>query len=151
MMGPHDPLCKKLCFITIGATASFDSLIAAALNPQFLKALRAAGYTDLLLQHGKEGGKIFEDFIVGHRHDSPGRYGLNINGFDFNKKGLGWEMKAAKGDDGATEGVVISHAGMHYPGFAVYEQENVMLIDEILRLRIDPRCSSHPRAANCRP
>lgn len=102
---------NKLCFVTIGATASFDSLIAAALSPQFLETLRDAGYTDLLLQHGEEGGKIFEDFVLEHRHDSPGRFGLNINGFGFNKRGLGWEMKAAKGGEGAVEGVVISHAG----------------------------------------
>lgn len=112
-MGPHDPIPKKLCFVTIGATASFDLLISTILNAESLRALRDAGYTDLLLQHGKEGGKIFEEFVIRHRHDSPGRYGLSINGFDFNKKGLGWEMKAAKGEGDGTEGVVISHAGMH--------------------------------------
>lgn len=107
-------LSKKLCFVTIGATASFDSLIAAALSQEFLRTLRNAGYTDLLLQHGNEGQKIFEDFVIRYRIDSPERQGLNIIGFGFNERGLGWEMKEAKGGDGADEGVVISHAGTQY-------------------------------------
>lgn len=115
-MGSPDSPCKKLCFVTIGATASFDSLIAAALSQDFLKTLRHAGYTDLLLQHGNEGQKIFEDFVIQHRLDSPERCGLNLNGFDFNKRGLGWEMKEAKGGNGAEEGVVISHSGTHCRG-----------------------------------
>lgn len=113
-MGFPESPCKKLCFVTIGATASFDSLIAAALSQEFLRTLCNAGYTDLLLQHGSEGQKIFEDFIIQYRIDSPERCGLNLNGFSFNKRGLGWEMKAAKGGNGAEEGVVISHAGKQH-------------------------------------
>ena len=110
-MGASDVSCKKLCFVTIGATASFDSLIATVLSRRFLRSLGDAGYTDLLLQHGKDGQKIFEDFVIQHRLDSPERCGLNLNGFGFNKRGLGWEMKEAKGQNAANEGVVISHAG----------------------------------------
>ena len=117
MMGLPDRSCKKLCFVTIGATASFDSLIAATLSQEFLRTLREAGYTDLLLQHGKEGQKIFEDFVIQYRLDSPERCGLNFNGFDFNRKGLGWEMKETKGHDGAEEGVIISHAGTLSHGY----------------------------------
>ncbi|KAK5050177.1 N-acetylglucosaminyldiphosphodolichol N-acetylglucosaminyltransferase catalytic subunit alg13, partial [Cryomyces antarcticus] len=36
---------------------------------------------------------------------------LNIEGFDFNAKGLAAEMRAVKGEGGREEGVVISHAG----------------------------------------
>ncbi|MCJ1303953.1 N-acetylglucosaminyldiphosphodolichol N-acetylglucosaminyltransferase catalytic subunit alg13 [Hypocenomyce scalaris] len=102
---------KKLCFVTIGATASFDGLIREALSEPFLEALQEAGYSDLLLQHGKEGGKILEDFTRKNKAGSKEWHGLNVNGFDFNKMGLGKEMKAAKGEDANTEGVVISHAG----------------------------------------
>lgn len=118
-MGSPDSPCKKLCFVTIGATASFDSLIAAALRREFLQALHDVGYTDLLLQHGNQGQEIFEDFVIRYRHDSLERCGLNLNGFGFNKKGLGWEMKEAKGGHGAEEGVVISHAGMQCRGICV--------------------------------
>ena len=105
---------KKLCFVTIGATASFDALVKEALSDRFLEALREAGYSDLLLQHGKEGGKILEDFRTKTKIESERLYNLNINGFDFNKAGLGQEMRAAKGENDTAEGVVISHAGKMY-------------------------------------
>lgn len=146
-MGSPDSPCKKLCFVTIGATASFDLLIAAALSRQFLQVLRDAGYTDLLLQHGNQGQQIFEDFVIRYRHDSPERCGLNFNGFGFNKKGLGWEMKEAKGGDGAEEGVVISHAGMQCRGICVANSP----IDERTRLRIYTGCPPDWRAPDSCP
>ncbi len=102
---------RKLCFVTIGATAAFDSLIKAALSPPFLGALQAFGYSDLLLQHGEEGRAILKDFAAADSTDSKAKYGLTISGFDFNKRGLEQEMRAAKGHHGGAEGVVISHAG----------------------------------------
>jgi beta-1,4-N-acetylglucosaminyltransferase len=101
---------RRLCFITVGATASFNSLLTAALDKTFLQSLRTAGFTDLLLQYGKD-ASIFNSFIMSHPEGAEGRCGLNISGFDFNKKGLGQEMRAAKGEDGRLEGIVISHAG----------------------------------------
>ncbi|MCJ1371175.1 N-acetylglucosaminyldiphosphodolichol N-acetylglucosaminyltransferase catalytic subunit alg13 [Loxospora ochrophaea] len=102
---------KKVCFVTIGATASFDSLIEASLSPSFLKSLKTAGYTDLLLQHGKDGGKVLQAFNSRYSQGSPERYGLHISGFDFNQQGLGAEMRAAKGEGSKAQGAVISHAG----------------------------------------
>ena len=102
---------KKLCFVTIGATASFDSLIKATLSQGFLEALHALGYTDLLLQHGAQGALILQDYRMSLEYAASNDHGLNINGFDFNKQGLGEEMRAAKGDTDSVEGVVISHAG----------------------------------------
>ncbi|KAI9813616.1 MAG: N-acetylglucosaminyldiphosphodolichol N-acetylglucosaminyltransferase catalytic subunit alg13 [Pycnora praestabilis] len=102
------PRPKKVCFVTIGATASFDSLLKAVLDHSFLETLRDAGYTDLLLQYGKEGQAIFNDFF--QYRDVQG-CGISIDGFDFNRKGLGQEMRAAKGEGTSVEGVVISHAG----------------------------------------
>lgn len=103
---------KKLCFVTIGATASFDALIKAALDPSFLNALYASGYTDLLLQHGKEGAVILNRYLESRGSREEMRR-IKIRGFEFNKQGLGTEMRAAKGGEDAIEGVVISHAGMH--------------------------------------
>ena len=101
---------RKLCFVTIGATAAFDLLIKATLSPRFLEELQASGYTHLLLQHGADGGVILKDFIT-NMIDSRRIYGLTVTGFDFNKQGLEQEMRAAKGHNGGVEGVVISHAG----------------------------------------
>jgi len=103
----------KLCFVTIGATAPFDSLLTAILSPPFFQALREAGYTDLLIQYGKEGKKIFDEAVSQYPPKSSQVHGLKIAGFDFNRSGLGQEMRAAKGDDhpDSVEGAVISHAG----------------------------------------
>ena len=106
--GPH-----KLCFVTIGATASFNGLLSAVLKQPFLEALREAHYTHLLVQYGKEGKLIFDKFVEDHPPESEDWCGLTITGFDFNPRGLGTEMQAAKGNPNAgfTGGVVISHAG----------------------------------------
>ncbi len=108
-------ITQKLCFVTIGATASFDSLIRAALSPEFLEALQASGYTSLVLQHGAEGSLILKDFHRTYGKINANDWGINVYGFDFNKEGLGKEMRAAKGNPGDAEGVVISHAGIHAP------------------------------------
>ena len=102
---------RKTCFVTIGATASFNSLIRATLGTKFLTALKQHGYTDLRLQHGSEGGKILDELCTSQHIVKAEENGLKISGFDFNKQGLGIEMKAAKGGSGSSEGVVISHAG----------------------------------------
>ncbi|KAK4908320.1 N-acetylglucosaminyldiphosphodolichol N-acetylglucosaminyltransferase catalytic subunit alg13, partial [Elasticomyces elasticus] len=51
---------QKLCFVTIGATAAFDSLIASVLSRDFLAALRAHQYTDVLIQYGIDGEAAYE-------------------------------------------------------------------------------------------
>lgn len=110
-MAKNDGPRSRTCFVTIGATASFNDLLSNVLKPKFLEALRGAGYTDLLLQYGTEGKTIFEKFLEDEKLGKNYNYNLRINGFAFNKKGLGQEMRAAKGENGAAEGVVISHAG----------------------------------------
>ena len=108
------PEPRKVCFVTIGATAGFDALIRAALDPAFLAVLRDYGYTDLRLQHGKEGRTILEDFEKNHNTGLRGTHGLKISGFDFDKKGLESEMMAVKGGNQSIEGAVISHAGISW-------------------------------------
>lgn len=102
----------RFCFVTTGATAGFDSLVRAALSPPFLEALEKGGYTDLLIQHGTSGSRIFDEFIAADKKKTHGRHRLRISGFDFKKEGLASEMQVVKGGDGRLQGVVISHAGM---------------------------------------
>ena len=130
---------RKVCFVTIGATAAFDSLIEAALTPPFLEALQTSGYTDLRLQHGTDGRSILKDFKTSYGIEGKGEYGIAVSGFDFNKQGLGSEMRAAKGEDDRTEGVVISHAGKsrHAKFHARHEAHH------FCRLWLDPWCSSN--------
>ncbi|KAF2091697.1 glycosyltransferase family 1 protein [Saccharata proteae CBS 121410] len=97
----------KVCFVTIGATAAFDALVEACLQPAFLDALSDAGFTELLIQYGKDGRQLFEK----HREEGMKNRNIHIEGFDFSKEGLGSQMRLAKGTTEASEGVVISHAG----------------------------------------
>lgn len=105
------PKLQKVCFVTVGATASFDSLIKATLSPPFLEALKTHGYTNLRLQHGKDGQKMLDDFEALNHAANRGEQDLSISGFDFNKQGLGSEMQEAKSGGNRIEGVVVSHAG----------------------------------------
>ncbi|RMD41003.1 hypothetical protein DV735_g4104, partial [Chaetothyriales sp. CBS 134920] len=101
----------KRCFVTVGATAPFNRLISAVLQPPFLEALRQQGFTELRIQHG-DGGKVHFDFFmdaVGDRVQKD--TGIAVSGFAYNQTGLQEELKAVKGSSPATEGTVISHAG----------------------------------------
>ena len=129
---------RKLCFVTIGATAAFDSLIKAVLSPEFLQRLHDFGYTDLLLQYGKDGHTILEDFRSRLGTKSEEDFGIQITGFDFNKKGLGSEMRAAKGEGGRLEGVVISHAGINPEHMYIYHEAHMFF-----RHWFNPRCPPH--------
>lgn len=104
----------RICFVTIGATASFDSLITAILSSPFLQALHARAYTHLSIQYGKEGAKIYEEFVDANPAGSEGQHGLEIDGFDFKTEGLQEDFKSVKGDKTIrSTGVVLSHAGVH--------------------------------------
>ena len=98
----------KLCFLTVGATASFTALIEAAVSPAFLTALESQGYTELSVQYGKDGKQLFEKCRSIAQGSSPK---LKVTGFDLDNAGLGRHMRRAKGAKDAVEGVVISHAG----------------------------------------
>ena len=95
----------KVCFVTIGATAAFDSLLKAVLSQSFIEALEGFGYTDLQVQYGADGYSLFCQYSKQDGSMVSARPKINITGFDFRKAGLGAEMGAAR------TGVVISHAG----------------------------------------
>jgi beta-1,4-N-acetylglucosaminyltransferase len=117
---PSNP--SKVCFVTIGATASFDKLLKAVLDSPFLNALQDASYTELVIQYGKEGGKAIYD-VDTERDYVKQINGIEVTGFDFNSSGLGHEMRKAKGDSGSNckEGLVISHAGQTLTAFPFWK------------------------------
>jgi hypothetical protein len=108
----------KVCFVTVGATASFEELVRAALDPAFVTALEKNGYSHLMIQYGKNAA-IFQNFL---KQYPPGRrpwQRIDVNGFSFHEHGLGGEFALAQADisKGRSGGVVISHAGMIiFPG-----------------------------------
>ena len=116
-----DGKTHKVCFVTIGATAGFQSLIKAVLDIKFICALRYTGYSELRVQYGKDGAPIFNDFVEANREvggSATGSLieGVLVTGFDFKLEGLAADMRDAKGGiDELVEGVVISHAGESLP------------------------------------
>ncbi|KAH8701923.1 family 28 putative glycosyltransferase [Talaromyces proteolyticus] len=104
---------RKVCFVTIGATAPFDVLLSNVLNKSFLEALQQHEYTTLVIQYGKEGRAVFDKFTKKHAPGSPERCGLDIQGFGFKQDGLLREMRLTKSDDklDSLEGMILSHAG----------------------------------------
>ncbi|KAI9715499.1 MAG: N-acetylglucosaminyldiphosphodolichol N-acetylglucosaminyltransferase catalytic subunit alg13 [Chrysothrix sp. TS-e1954] len=104
---------RKLAFVTVGATAAFDSLVQAVTSATFLKTLASLEYTDLLIQYGRGDAKLVASAGPGDAHGGIRAHGIDITGYAFNKTGLHLEMQmtvgCAKGFNRI--GVVISHAG----------------------------------------
>lgn len=127
----------KLCFVTVGATASFLHLLLSVLNSKFLEALSQSGYTHLLVQYGKDGQIIYENFLIKYPAGSPELHGIEIGGFEFNQAGLGEEMRMTKEDksEGRSSGMIISHAGM-----------SIVTLSSIRsKLTLDSRVRKYPR------
>ena len=104
---------SKNAFVTVGATASFETLVRAVLNPAFLKQLRLAGYTNLVVQHGDDKNDVVKTFNRICPPGTNGRHGIWIEMFDFKRGGLYDEFAKAQGQDKDSKpGVIISHAGM---------------------------------------
>lgn len=108
---------KKTCFATVGATASFNALVREILHQDFLAALKANKYTNLVIQYGQHGDELFRSFVKDNEDEILQNYRLTLAGFDFNVNGLKDEMCAAKADPSTNtaEGLVISHAGKPNP------------------------------------
>lgn len=111
-------LPKKVCFVTIGATASFAALICGVLSSTFFAALQAHDYTDLLVQYGADGQQLYTSAVK--QVQDTGLYAaITVTGFPVDQAGLGPHMVLAKtGGQNGIEGVVISHAGTHAVDYA---------------------------------
>ncbi|KAL2821944.1 glycosyltransferase family 28 C-terminal domain-containing protein [Aspergillus granulosus] len=103
----------KVCFVTVGATASFHLLLESILDPSFMGSLHQHGYTHLLIQYGKDGQSVFDKFTANRPFGHPDLHGIALDGFDFKQSGIDHEMRLAKAkpSEDRTSGLVISHAG----------------------------------------
>ncbi|KAJ5476602.1 hypothetical protein N7475_002331 [Penicillium sp. IBT 31633x] len=103
----------KLCFVTVGATASFKKLLEQVLTSQFLEILAERGYTHLLVQYGKDGQQIFQSFV-----DSEQSYhGITLGGFDFQPSIDEYLMMTVERERADQErGLIICHAAHHLTG-----------------------------------
>lgn len=102
----------RLCFVTVGATASFEKLVQTALSEPFFRALASNGYTHLMIQYGKDGKVIMDTFLAQNPEGSPALHGLHLGGFDFRPDLDHWIGKCMDKPKLEQElGLVISHAG----------------------------------------
>ncbi|KAJ0426393.1 glycosyltransferase family 28 C-terminal domain-containing protein [Aspergillus carlsbadensis] len=103
----------KLCFVTVGATASFHLLLESLLDSAFMEALHRYSYTHLLIQYGKDGQSLFDEFTAKRPLGHPDLHGIALDGFDFKQTGLDFEIRLAKAkpSENRSSGLVISHAG----------------------------------------
>lgn len=99
----------KLCFVTVGATASFQKLLEQVLHSQFLEILAKHGYTHLLVQYGKDGQQIFQNFVDSDQPD----HGITLGGFDF-QPSIDAQMMMTVEREALDQkrGLIICHAGM---------------------------------------
>ncbi|KAL3479886.1 glycosyl transferase [Aspergillus californicus] len=104
---------RKVCFVTVGATASFHLLLESILDPSFMLSLHEHGYTNLLIQFGKDGQTLFDNFVAKYPPGHLNLHGITVEGFDFKKEGLDIEMRLAKANpaENRSSGLVMSHAG----------------------------------------
>ena len=85
-----------------------QALIEAVLDPKFLQTLSKLQYTRLVIQAGPD----MPHYYAAKPTSFETSHGIDINAFDYNKTGLGQEMRGCQAKPPAVrEGLVISHAG----------------------------------------
>ncbi len=107
---------ERIAFVTIGASASFQPLIAEVLSPDFIAKLRAARFTHLIVQYGPD-LRCFDAA-------KPAPEGLNDNnslivtGFAY-KESLRKEMELTTAKETSVfvreKGLIVTHAGRFVP------------------------------------
>lgn len=101
----------RLCLVTVGATASFKRLIREALSAPFLAQLARYRYTHLLVQYGKDGEDVWDEFKENFPQGCEQLKGVIVGGFDF-RQDLWQYMRLAVKEKNQALGIIISHAGM---------------------------------------
>ncbi|KAJ6014532.1 hypothetical protein N7540_009123 [Penicillium herquei] len=108
------PSYMKLCVVTIGATAAFNTLISEVMDEPFFAKLQQAGFTHIIVQYGQAGKPIFDEFIAKHPQGDPALHGIGIGGFDLKPSMHPFFMMAKDRHDKDPPqklGLVICHSG----------------------------------------
>ncbi|KAI1401401.1 glycosyltransferase family 1 protein [Hypoxylon fuscum] len=96
---------SKYAFVTVGASASFKSLVDEVVSDAFLSKLKSLGFTVLMVQCGPD----FDYFESVRPPYQPGK--LYVHGFAY-KPDIRAEMKLATAEAGSRSmGLIITHAG----------------------------------------
>ncbi|KAI5295699.1 N-acetylglucosaminyldiphosphodolichol N-acetylglucosaminyltransferase catalytic subunit alg13 [Ascosphaera acerosa] len=101
---------RKYCFVTVGATASFDAVATEMLSAPVLTVLAQLGYTHVVIQHGLCGEDVKRRLV--ELGGSSASAGLIVQAYDF-KSDLEDDLLQVQENAcvGVQQGVVVSHAG----------------------------------------
>ncbi|KAJ5706922.1 UDP-N-acetylglucosamine transferase subunit alg13 [Penicillium malachiteum] len=105
-------MMMKLCLVTIGATAAFNTLISEVMDEPFFAKLKQTGFTHLIVQYGVAGKDIFDAFLAKHPEGDPGLHGIGLGGFALTPDMHPYFMMAKNRRTRNQElGLVICHSG----------------------------------------
>jgi hypothetical protein len=122
----------RRCFVTVGATAGFQSLLDEVSTPGFLRALANHGYDLLDVQCGPDHA-AFQERVAGLRDED--KHGISVRSFRYTDE-MNDYLIACRGElDVRLAGCVISHGGQFYPRLA-------------LRPDVSSQLTFHPRHRN---
>lgn len=112
LMPKNSRSLERFCLVTVGATVGFKELTESVLEPGFWEFLKAQNFTHLHIQCGPDipwaGAKL-----ATLTEEAPTNLVIEI--FDVRKNLMKEEMILCKAlNNQREEGLVISHAGMHY-------------------------------------
>ncbi|KAK8027053.1 hypothetical protein PG991_004109 [Apiospora marii] len=101
----EDQIPGKTCFVTVGATASFRSLIEEVVSPKFVAALAAQGYDTMIVQCGPD----YEHFESIRPSDPP----VIMSGFSVESNIIEYMRECAPSDEPRKRhmGLIVTHAG----------------------------------------
>ncbi|KAK8056403.1 UDP-N-acetylglucosamine transferase subunit alg13 [Apiospora rasikravindrae] len=101
----EDQIPGKTCLVTVGATASFRSLIDEVVSPEVVAALAAQGYDSMIVQCGPD----FEHFEAIRPNDPA----VIMSGFSVERNIMDYIRECAPSDGPRKRhmGLVITHAG----------------------------------------
>ncbi|KAJ5732577.1 hypothetical protein N7493_004058 [Penicillium malachiteum] len=106
------PTMMKLCLVTVGATAAFNTLISEVMDEPFFAKLRQTGFTHLIVQYGEDGKDTFHGFLEKHPEGDPALHGIGVGGFSLTADMHPYFMMAKNRTARNQElGLVICHSG----------------------------------------
>lgn len=97
----------RTAFVTVGATASFQSLITEIVSPKCLEALSAVGVDRLIVQCGPDYA-LFQSIVP---HPGPQSFDIHITGFAYTDDIHREMLKCARIPNVRRTGVIITHGG----------------------------------------
>lgn len=135
----------KLCFVTVGATAPFPKLLERVYTIEFLDALKACGFTHLIVQFGEGGKKYCKDFIDRLKLDKDKLDELHpfvVGGFSFTTSMEWWFRMVIKAPYAELEYDIALDFNDMYPKDLDFKRDTGMIICHAGKITPSPSTTS---------